>query len=129
MCKKRRFTVPFNRQHGKRTQTVFKSKWRHPSDNSWWMPRQLSLTKFLLVICKIFRLFLNTFTADDKYFLLNRDNLTQPIQMQLSVKEKTFSYFFSEVLISRLNFKHFQKKMTLTANVFWKFQTPKIVVR
>ena len=49
--------------------------------------------------------------------------------MQLSVKEKTFSYFFSEVLISRLNFKHFQKKMTLTANVFRKFQTPKIVVR
>ena len=31
---------------------------------------------------------LNTVTADDKYSLLKRDNLTQPIQMQLS--KKTF---------------------------------------
>ena len=33
-------------------------------------------------------LFVNTVTADDKYSLLKRDNLTQPIQMQLS--KKTF---------------------------------------
>ena len=26
----------------------------------------------------------NTFTVDDKYSVLNRDNLTQPIQTQLS---------------------------------------------
>ena len=36
----------------------------------------------------------NTFTADDKYSLLNRDNLTQPIQMQLTKKLKTFSRLF-----------------------------------
>ena len=30
--------------------------------------------------------------------------------MQLSQKEKTFSQYFSPVLNSRLNFKHFQKK-------------------
>ena len=36
----------------------------------------------------------NTLTADDKYSLLNRDNLTQPIQIVLSQKEKTFSQFF-----------------------------------
>ena len=36
----------------------------------------------------------NTFTADDKYSLLNRDNLTQPIQMHLYGKQKTFSEFF-----------------------------------
>ena len=36
-------------------------------------------------------LFVNTFTADGKYSLLDRDNLTQPVQMQLSQKEKTFS--------------------------------------
>ena len=35
----------------------------------------------------------NTFTADDKYSLLKRDNLTQPIQMQLSQKEKIFINF------------------------------------
>ena len=45
-----------------------------------------------------------------KYSLLNRDNLTQPIQMQLSRKQKTFSQFFAAFLKSSLNFEHFQKK-------------------
>ena len=40
------------------------------------------------------RLICNALTADDKHYLLNRDNLTQPIQMQLSQKQKTFSEFF-----------------------------------
>ena len=55
-------------------------------------------------------MFVNTLSADDKYSFLNRDNLTQPIQMQLSRKEKTFSQFFSAFLKSSLNFEHFQKK-------------------
>ena len=36
-------------------------------------------------------MFDNRVTADDKYSLLNRDNLTQPIQIHLSQKEKIFS--------------------------------------
>ena len=32
-------------------------------------------------------------TADDKYSLLNRDNLTQPIRTQLSQKQKAFSQY------------------------------------
>ena len=40
----------------------------------------------LLVICEIVGLFVNTLTTDDKYFLLNSENLGQPIQMQLSDK-------------------------------------------
>ena len=64
----------------------------------------------LLVICKILGLFVNTLTADDKYSLLNRDNLTQSIQTLLSQKEKTFSRIFSSFLKSTLNFEHFQKK-------------------
>ena len=31
---------------------------------------------------QIWRLFINTLSADGKYSLFNRDNLTQPIQMQ-----------------------------------------------
>ena len=31
-------------------------------------------------------MFVNPFTADDKHYLLNRDNLTQPIHMQKSQK-------------------------------------------
>ena len=49
-------------------------------------------------------------TVDDKYSLLNRDNLTQPIQILLSHKQKTFSEFFSAFLKSTLNFEYFQKK-------------------
>ena len=49
-------------------------------------------------------------TADDKYSLLNRDNFTQPIQIFVSQIEKTFSQFLSAILISTLNFEHFQKK-------------------
>ena len=64
----------------------------------------------LLVIHKILRLFVNTLTVNDKHYLLNRDNLTQPIQMQLSQKQKTFSEFFFAFLKSILNFKHLPKK-------------------
>ena len=39
--------------------------------------------------------FVNTLTVNNKHYLLNRDNLTEPIQMQLNHKQKTFSEFFS----------------------------------
>ena len=71
---------------------------------------QLTCKKSLLVICKISRLFPNTLIGDGKYSLFNRDNLTQPIQMQLPQKQKTFCEFFSAFLKSSLNFAHFQKK-------------------
>ena len=51
--------------------------------------------KSLLVIHKILGLFLITLTVHDKHYILNRDNLIQPIQMQLYQKHKTFSEFFS----------------------------------
>ena len=66
--------------------------------------------KSLLVIHKILRHFVKTFTADDKHYLLNRDNLAEQIQMQLSQKQKTFSQFSLAFLKSILNFKHLPKK-------------------
>ena len=83
----------------------------------------------MLVLCKISGLFLNTLTDDDKYSLLYRDNLTQPIQILLSHKQKTFSQFGSAFLKSTLNFEHFQKKINLIADVFPKLPSPKNVVR
>ena len=47
----------------------------------------------MLVLCKILRLFVNTVNDDDKYSLAYRDNLTQPIQIQLSQKQMTFYNF------------------------------------
>ena len=49
-------------------------------------------------------------SADGKYSLLNRHNLTQPIQMQLSRKQKNFSKYFCLFLKSNLNFWIFSKK-------------------
>ena len=83
----------------------------------------------MLVLCKISGLFLNTLTDDDKYSLLYRDNLTQPIQILLSQKQKTFCQFCSAFLKSTLNFEHFQKKMTLIADVFPKLPSQKKVIR
>ena len=51
--------------------------------------------KSLLVIHKFLRLFVDTLIVDDKYYLLNRDSLTQPIQMHLYQKQKKISEFFS----------------------------------
>ena len=83
----------------------------------------------MLVLCKISGLFLHTLTDDDKYSLLYRDNLTQPIQLLLSEKQNTFSQIFCEFLKSTLNFVDFQKKMTLIADVFPKLPSLKKVIR
>ena len=64
----------------------------------------------LLLICQILGLLVETLAADKKYRVLNRDNLTIPIQMQLSEKGKTFSGLFTAVLQPRLNFKYFETK-------------------
>ena len=83
----------------------------------------------MLVLCKILGLFVNTLSEDDKYCLLYRENLTQPIQILLSQKQKTFSQFCAPFSKSPLNFEHFQKKMTLIADVFPKLPSPKKVIR
>ena len=64
----------------------------------------------MLVICKFLRLLVKTLTDDEKYSLLYRENLTQPIQILLYQKRKAFSQFFSAFLKSTLNFKHFETK-------------------
>ena len=63
-----------------------------------------------LVIHIFLTLFVNTLTVNEKYYPFNRDNLTQPIQMQLSQKQKPFFDFFLAFLKSILNFKHLRKK-------------------
>ena len=46
-------------------------------------------------MCKVLKLFGKTFTGRDKYSFLNRDNLTQPTEMQLSQKQKDFDQIVS----------------------------------
>ena len=54
--------------------------------------------------------FVVTLTADDKHYLVNRHNLTEPIQKPLSQKQNNFSEFFLAVLKSILNFENLPKK-------------------
>ena len=49
-------------------------------------------------------------TVLDNHYLLNRDNLTQPIQIQLPQKQKIFSGLFFAFFKSILNLKHLPKK-------------------
>ena len=53
------------------------------------------------MICKLAGLFVNILTTNDKYSLLNRDDLTQPIQAQISKKQKIYAQCFSAFLKSR----------------------------
>ena len=70
----------------------------------------LSLEKSLLVIQKILGLLVNPLTTDDRYSLLNRDNLLQKIQMQISKKQKQSFHFYCVFLKSRSNFENFDKQ-------------------
>ena len=54
-------------------------------------------------------MFRKTLTANDKYLVRYCGNLWSPIEMQLSLKPKTFSHFFVPFLESASNFKHFEK--------------------
>ena len=46
------------------------------------------------MIFKVLGLFVNTVTADDKYFLLTRNNLLEDLQMHISRKKNLFLNFF-----------------------------------
>ena len=54
----------------------------------------IELEKVSFSDMQILRLFIETLTVNDKYSLLNKDNLTQPIQMPLSQKQKNVSKIF-----------------------------------
>ena len=110
ISKKSRFRGLFEKQDGKPAKRLFMFERQHLYHILWSLLGEFSCKKSLLVIWKIFRLFVNTVTADDKYSLFNKHNSTQRIHMQLSQKQKIFSEFFSQRLKSNLNFDHFQKK-------------------
>ena len=91
MPKKSRFRVSIEKEHGKCARISLTFEVQILYDIYWSLGKQLSYKKSLLVICKISKLFPNTLTADGKYSLPDRDNLTQRIQIQLSQKQKTLS--------------------------------------
>ena len=110
MSKTSRFSWPFDKQPGKSAEALFKSASKYLYHIHWSLPSQLSWKKSLFFTCQIMGLLVNILTADEKYPVLTRDNLTIPIRMQLSQKRKTFSKFFAIFSKFILNFQYFQKK-------------------
>ena len=98
------------KQHGKHTQARFKFTSQRLYHIHRSLSSQLSWKNSLLLRWQFLGLLDNTLGTDEKYNVLNRENLTMPIQMQLSQKQKTISDFFAKFLKSRLNFKHFESK-------------------
>ena len=115
----------FDKQYGKRVQTLLKSQSHHLYHIHWSLPSQMSWKKSLLLRWKTLGFLVNTLAANEKYPVLNRDNSMILIQMELSQKQKTFWQFFTAFLKSYWNFQRFGKKMTFIAFVFSKLRTPK----
>ena len=63
-----------------------------------------------LVISKIFRLFVNTLTPDDKYSRRYMHIFWQQLQPSLSQKGKAFCEFFIAFLKCAWNLEHSEKK-------------------
>ena len=91
MSKKSHFRGLLEKQHRENVQALLKSASQHISHIHRSQPIKLSSKKCLLLTCKILGLLVNTLPADAKYLILDRDNLTIPIQMKLYHKQKTFS--------------------------------------
>ena len=124
-----RFRLPFQKEHRKRVSTIFKSERQHLRHISCSMGRQFSCKKSLLGTCQRLRLFVKTMLAVDKCFLRNRDDIMQPIHMQLSQKLKTFCSFILHFQNLDEIFHIFRKKMTLIAYSFPRLRSAKGVVR
>ena len=110
MSKKSCFRGRFGKQHSKRAEALLESSSQHIYPIIWSLPSQLSSKPSLWLTWQMLGLFLNTLAGNEKYPFLKRDNLTVPIQMQLSQKRKTFSEFFAECLKSAINSKSLEKK-------------------
>ena len=110
MSKNSRFREPLAKHQGKRAQSLLNSALQHLYHIHWSLPRQYSWKKSLWLTCKILVLLVNTLIADEKYPVLNRDNLTILIRIELSQKQNSFYQFLFPIFKSILNFKYFERK-------------------
>ena len=108
MSKKSCLREPFAKEDGKCDQALFKSASQHVYHIHQSLPRKVSWKKSLLLTWQILGLLVNTLATDEKYPVLNRANLTIPIQMQLPQKQKRFPQFFAAFLKFRKNSELFE---------------------
>ena len=110
MSKTSSFRGTIDKQNGRRAQALLKSASQHLYHLHYSLTSQLTSKRCLFLTCTILGRLLNTLAADEKYPVLNRDNSTIPIQMQLSQKQKTFSQLLVAFSKSRLNLECFETK-------------------
>ena len=84
---------PLGSQRVNRSQKLLKSAIQHFYSTFPSFRAKLSWNTSLIIRSKILRLLVIALTSDDKYCGHNRENLEQPIQMQLSEKTKKNSFF------------------------------------
>ena len=108
MSKKSCSRGQFDKQYGKCAQVLLKSLSQNLYHIYWSLATKFCSKISLLLRCQILGLLVNTLAADEKYLALHMDNLTIPMEMQLSQKQKTISQFIAAFLKCRFIFKHFQ---------------------
>ena len=106
----RHFRTRFDSQYVKASQILSKSPWEHFYHvfSSLWGKLIWKISP--LGIGEILGVFVNKLTAEGKYPVEDWENLSLPIQMQVSEKRNTLPQYFSPFLESTSNFKHFEKK-------------------
>ena len=110
ISKKCRFSTRFDSLHVKASQILPKSPWESVYLNFSSFSRKLIWKMSLLVLGEILGVCVKTFTVDDKYRVLDWENLTLPIPMQFSEKRRTFSESFAKFPKSTSDFKYFERK-------------------
>ena len=128
MSKKSSFRRPFEKQHCKRSQTLLNLQGSTfiifiDQCKGNWVEKN-----YFLVVFKVLRLFVNSLTADDRYSLVERENLTKTIQIYLSKKQKKCQVFLQFWNLDQI-LNILKKKMTLIVYIFRKIRTAKNVVR
>ena len=110
LSKKHCFRSLFDSQHVKGYQTLVKSAWEHFHQifSSLWENLIWKIPP--LVTCWILGVFGKTLTANDKHPIRDCENLLSPIQMESSLKPKTFADSFIPFLEFTSNFKRFEEK-------------------
>ena len=104
------FRTPFGNQRVNGFQTPLKVARHHYYSFFPWISGKLDWKKTALLWSKIFSLFANTLTADDKYSYRIMQNFLQQFQTLLSQKRMTLSGFFNAFLKCPWNLQYFEKK-------------------
>ena len=94
VSKRHRFRTPFDSQHVKGSPTLVRSAWENFHHIFSSLHETLIMKIYSLVIYQILGAFRNTSTANHTYPVRDCENLLSPIQMQFSLKPKTFSHCF-----------------------------------